>query len=162
VPLLAGAVVHWPGVVSIELPEWLLAAAYALIGWKIGLGFTREALRYASRALPKILLSIAVLIVFCGGLAFVLMRVFGVDPLTAYLATSPGGIDSVAIIAASSEVDLPFVMALQTIRLFIVILNRTDACGHRCPTDDYCKNRVLLISRPVGECELLTRSQSDR
>jgi uncharacterized protein len=100
VPLVAGAVVHWSGVVSIELPEWLLAAAYALIGWKIGLGFTREVLRYASRALPKILLSIAVLIVFCGGLAFVLMRVFGVDPLTAYLATSPGGIDSVAIIAA--------------------------------------------------------------
>ena len=122
VPLVAGAVAHWFGVVSIELPEWLLAAAYALIGWKIGLGFTREVLRYASRALPKILLSIAVLIVFCGGLAFVLTRVFGVDPLTAYLATSPGGIDSVAIIAASSEVDLPFVMALQTIRLFIVIL----------------------------------------
>jgi uncharacterized membrane protein AbrB (regulator of aidB expression) len=48
--------------------------------------------------------------------------VFGVDPLTAYLSTSPGGIDSVAIIAASSKVDLPFVMALQTIRLFVVIV----------------------------------------
>ena len=129
VPLVAGTVVHWSGVVSIELPEWLLAAAYALIGWKIGLGFTREVLRYASRALPKILLSIAVLIAFCGGLAFVLMRVFGVDPLTAYLATSPGGIDSVAIIAASSEVDLPFVMALQTIRLFIVILIGPTVAG---------------------------------
>lgn len=122
VPLVAGAVVHWSGVVSIELPEWLLAATYALIGWKIGLGFTREVLRYASRALPKILLSIAVLLVFCGGLALVLTRVFRVDPLTAYLATSPGGIDSVAIIAASSKVDLPFVMALQTVHLFIVIL----------------------------------------
>jgi uncharacterized membrane protein AbrB (regulator of aidB expression) len=57
VPLVAGAVAHWSGVVSIELPEWLLAAAYALIGWKIGLGFTRDVLRYASRALPKILRS---------------------------------------------------------------------------------------------------------
>jgi membrane AbrB-like protein len=122
VPLVAGAIVQWSGVLSIELPEWLLAAAYALIGWRIGLGFTREVLRYASRVLPKILFSIAVLIGFCSGLAIVLMRVFGVDPLTAYLATSPGGIDSVAIIAASSEVDLPFVMALQTIRLLIVIL----------------------------------------
>ena len=141
-PLVAGAVVHWSGAVPIELPEWLLAAAYALIGWKIGLGFTREVLRYASRALPKIFLSIAVLIVFCGGLAFVLTRVFGVDLLTAYLATSPGGIDSIAIIAASSEVDLPFVMALQTIRLFILILIRTDVCGHRCPTDDYDKTET--------------------
>jgi membrane AbrB-like protein len=138
VPLVAGAVVHWSGVVSIELPEWLLAAAYALIGWKIGLGFTREVLRYASRALPKILLSIAVLIVFCGGLAFVLTRVFGVDPLTAYLATSPGGIDSVAIIAASSKVDLPFVMAPDD-SLVHRDSDRTDVCGHRCPTDHHCK-----------------------
>jgi membrane AbrB-like protein len=45
----------------------------------------------------------------------------GVDPLTAYLATSPGGADSVAIIAASSKVDVPFVMAMQTSRLLAVI-----------------------------------------
>lgn len=47
---------------------------------------------------------------------------FHIDPLTAYLATSPGGMDSIAIIAASSNnVDLEFVMALQTARLFLVI-----------------------------------------
>jgi membrane AbrB-like protein len=118
----------------------VLPAAYALTGWEIGLGFTWEVLGYASRALPKILLSIAVLIVFCGGLAFVLMRVFGVDPLTAYLATSPGGIDSVAIIAASSEVDLPFVIALQTIRLFVVIL-----IG---PTFASIVARRMLVAKP--------------
>jgi uncharacterized membrane protein AbrB (regulator of aidB expression) len=34
--------------------------------------------------------------------------------LTAYLATSPGGMDSVAIIAAAAQhVDISFVMALQ-------------------------------------------------
>jgi uncharacterized membrane protein AbrB (regulator of aidB expression) len=42
--------------------------------------------------------------------------------LTAYLATSPGGADSVAIIAASSNVDLPFVMAMQTARFMLVML----------------------------------------
>ena len=39
----------------------------------------------------------------------------------AYLATSPGGADSVAIIAAASKVDVPFVMAMQTTRLVTVI-----------------------------------------
>ena len=34
----------------------------------------------------------------------------GVDPMTAYLATSPGGADSIAIIAASSNVDISFVL----------------------------------------------------
>ena len=61
---------------------------------------------------------------FCGGLAFLLSAEMGVDPLTAYLATSPGGMDSVAIIAAASDnVDLSFVMALQTARfLFVLVL----------------------------------------
>ena len=44
------------------------------------------------------------------------------DGLTTYLATSPGGIDSVAIIAASTPtVNLPFVLGLQSVRLLFVI-----------------------------------------
>ena len=85
-------------------------------------GFTRSVLLHAARALLQILLSIVALIAFCGGLAFVLVRTLGVDPLTAYLATSPGGADSVAIIAASSDVDVPFVMAMQTGRFLIILL----------------------------------------
>jgi membrane AbrB-like protein len=61
------------------------------------------------------------LILLCGALAALLVLTAGVDPLTAYLATSPGGADSVAIIAASSKVDVPFVMAMQTTRLVAVI-----------------------------------------
>ncbi len=45
----------------------------------------------------------------------------GVDPLTAYLATSPGGSDSIAIIAASTNVDVSFVMAMQTVRMIAVL-----------------------------------------
>ena len=44
------------------------------------------------------------------------------DPLTAYLATSPGGVDAVAIIAASSGGDMAFIMATQTLRLILVLL----------------------------------------
>ena len=122
IPAAAGAALHISGLMRIELPPWLLAVSYLLLGWHIGLGFTRRILIHASRALPQILFSIAALIVFCCGLAFLLVRFVGIDPLTAYLATSPGGVDSVAIIAASSKVDLSFVMALQTARLVIVML----------------------------------------
>lgn len=45
-----------------------------------------------------------------------------VDMLTAYLATSPGGLDTVAIIAAGSRVDMSFVMAMQTLRLLTVLV----------------------------------------
>jgi uncharacterized protein len=122
VPMVLGAVLHSVGAVSIELPQWLLAISYAFLGWSIGLGFTREILAHAVRALPQTTLAIITLMGFAGGLAVVLVRGFGVDPLTAYLATSPGGADSVAIIAASSRVDLSFVMALQTMRFLMVLI----------------------------------------
>ena len=67
----------------------------------------REIVLYAAKQLPKIFASIFTLIAMCGGLGFALHEAAGTDPLTAYLATSPGGADAVAIIAASSPVDVP-------------------------------------------------------
>jgi membrane AbrB-like protein len=121
-PLFLGAALHGAGAMTIELPPWLLAASYALIGWSIGLRFTRAIVMHVLRLLPRVAASMAVLIALCGGVGFVLVATVGVDPLTAYLATSPGGADSIAIIAASSHVDLPFVMALQTARFIVVLL----------------------------------------
>jgi membrane AbrB-like protein len=122
VPMLAGSVLHVLGLIRIDLPEWLLALSYALLGWNIGLGFTPRIVRHAARSLPQVVLGTLLLIGFCGGLAGVLVVLVGIDPVTAYLATSPGGMDSVAIIAASTPVDVPFVMALQTVRFMLVLL----------------------------------------
>jgi membrane AbrB-like protein len=77
-------------------------------------------LNQAAKALPSILLSIVSLILACAGIGLALTRITPIDPLTAYLATSPGGLDSVAIIAATSGVNIPFVMAFQTARLLLV------------------------------------------
>lgn len=121
--VILGTVLHLGFDVPLQLPEWLLAISYAAIGCAIGLNFTSEILRHAFRALPQILGSIVALMAFCGGLAWLLAHELGVDPLTAYLATSPGGLDSVAIIAAAADgVDISFVMALQGARLVFVLM----------------------------------------
>ncbi|MEI9896901.1 MAG: AbrB family transcriptional regulator [Chthoniobacter sp.] len=122
VPMVLGAGLHLGHVIELELPPWLLASGYLLLGWTTGLRFTREILAHAGRTLPQIVGSIALLMAFCGLLSWLLVRVAGIDALTAYLATSPGGADSVAIIAASSKVDVPFVMALQTVRFLAVLM----------------------------------------
>ncbi|WP_377289590.1 AbrB family transcriptional regulator [Rhizobium sp. SG2393] len=119
-PLVLGAVLHVAGL-SFYVPELVLALAYALLGWTIGLGFDRDVLLHAGRALVPVTGAILLLIGFCGLLAYALHVFAGIDPLTAYLATSPGGMDSIAIIAASIDVDVPFIMALQTARLLIVM-----------------------------------------
>jgi membrane AbrB-like protein len=121
-PMLLLSVLHTIGLVAIDLPGWLLAAAYAVLGWYIGLSFRREVLLHAWRALPVVAGSALCLMALCAVLAWCLTRVAKVDALTAYLATSPGGLDSVAIIAASTpRVDLAFVLALQSVRLVFAI-----------------------------------------
>ena len=122
VPFALAAVLNASGTVIIELPQWLLVIAFTLLGWNIGLGFTRAILLHARRALLPTVLSIVALISFSGLLAGLLVLMLGIDPLTAYLSTSPGGLDSIAVIAASSNVDVAFVMALQTARLIMVTL----------------------------------------
>jgi uncharacterized protein len=121
-PLAAGATLQDFGLLTLELPRFLLAACYAVLGWSIGLRFTRAILRHAFKALPAILASTLALIGLCGGFGVVLAHYAHIDALSAYLATSPGGMDAVAIIAASTKVDMPFVMALQTARILLVIL----------------------------------------
>jgi membrane AbrB-like protein len=120
--LVAGVALQDTGALQIELPPWLLAASYALLGWTIGLRFTRPILLHAARALPWVIAFAAALIAVCGLFAAILVVSAWIDPLTAYLAMSPGGADTVAIIAASSAVDRPFVMTMTTARFILVLL----------------------------------------
>jgi hypothetical protein len=119
--MVIGLVLAHFGLMQIELPTWLLVVSYAFIGWNIGLRFTRPLLIHAALKLPRILVCVFAMIGLCGLVAMLLVWGAGVDPLTAYLATSPGGVDSVAIIAASSNVDVSFVMAMQTVRMLAVL-----------------------------------------
>ncbi|WP_037340853.1 AbrB family transcriptional regulator [Salinisphaera hydrothermalis] len=120
--MVAGAILQNLHLLDIDLPEWLLIFGYCCVGWGIGLQFRRQTLRAAMHALPAILLSTLLLVIACGGLAALLVWQFGLDPLTAYLATSPGGASSVAIIASGSHVDVSYVMSMQIARAWFLIL----------------------------------------
>jgi len=122
VPLILGAALQAMGLLVIELPPALLAVSYAVIGWSIGLRFTPSILWHALRALPAVLGSILALMGVGVAIAVGLNQWAGYDPLTAYLASSPGGADSVAIIAATSAVDAGFVMAMQLARFLMVLV----------------------------------------
>jgi membrane AbrB-like protein len=122
VPLIGGVLLIHAGLMTIVLPRWLMAMAYAFIGWRIGLRFTRPLLLSAAKAFPRILVCTMALIALCAGLGGLLVVIAGVDPLTAYLATSPGGADTMAIIAASSNVDTSVVMTMQMLRFLAVLI----------------------------------------
>lgn len=121
-PMVLGAVLESSGLAHPQLPGWLLAPCYLLVGWRIGLGFTPQIVAAARRVLPRLLLATATLVLFCAGCALLLARLSGKDLMSCYLAMSPGGADSVAIIASSTPVDVPFVMSMQVARFVAVLL----------------------------------------
>ncbi|CAM4135832.1 Protein AbrB [Pseudomonas reidholzensis] len=136
VPLMLGAVLQLGGVLVITLPAWLLAFAYGAIGCYIGLRFDRPTVRYVWRRLPTMIIGAVALIVLCAGCAWLLARATGSDFLSMYLATSPGGLDAMAIIAVETHADVGLVLAMQTLRLFGVIL-----------TGAYCARQIIRLTR---------------
>lgn len=121
-PMLAGALAQGEGMLLLELPEWLLVLAYTALGWTVGLQFNREIFMLALKTLPQIIAAIVGLIALCALMALALTHLLPLDFLTAYLATSPGGLDTVAIIAVGTRADMSFIMAMQTLRLFTILL----------------------------------------
>ncbi|MPQ98078.1 AbrB family transcriptional regulator [Modestobacter sp. I12A-02628] len=103
-------------------PAAVEAAAFLVIGLQVGLGFTRTSLVAVARLLPLALLLIVAVVLACAGLGVLLARTAGVSALTGYLATTPGGLYAVLATATASGADATFVLAVQVLRLFVMLL----------------------------------------
>jgi membrane AbrB-like protein len=95
---------------------------FALIGLYIGLGFERDTLRQIRRLVVPVAVTIAALLVACFALGWLLTLTADVSLLDGYLATTPGGLYAVLPIAFGSGADTTFVLAVQGLRLFAMIL----------------------------------------
>jgi membrane AbrB-like protein len=122
-PMLTACLMKAALGLPVQLPPWLMYPAYALVGWRIGLSFNRSTIVAIVRLIPALTMAMAVMIGGCGLFAVFLWRFRGLSPLTAYLASCPGGLDAVTIIASGSDADLSFIMAMQAMRLIVVILS---------------------------------------
>ncbi len=121
-PLVASAALSLSGVAEGATVPWVLVAAgYLVIGWQAGVGFTRESLASMARLLPWATALIVGVGIGCAGLGFALSAMTGVSALDGYLATTPGGIYAVLAVAASSHVDVTFVVAAQLIRVLLML-----------------------------------------
>ena len=121
-PLILGVAIEEFGVVHLAWPYGLPQAAYLVLGLWVGLLFDGASVKRAGRLLPFVLASAVGLVLACAVLGWLLAAVTGIDGITAYLATTPGGIDSVAIVALGSGADAALVLAVQMMRLLIVVL----------------------------------------
>ncbi|MGY1839879.1 MULTISPECIES: AbrB family transcriptional regulator [unclassified Modestobacter] len=121
-PLTVAAVLDLTGVAQgAGVPGPVEAAAFLAIGLQVGIGLTRPSLRVVGRALPLALGLIVGVIVACAGLGLVLSATAGVSRLDGYLATTPGGLYAVLATASGSGADATFVLAVQVLRLFVML-----------------------------------------
>lgn len=121
-PLLLGIALEELGVVHLAWPPGVPQAAYLVLGLWVGLLFDGPSVKRTGRLFPVVLISSMGLVLACAALGWLLAALTGIDGITAYLATTPGGIDSVAIVALGSGADAPLVLAVQMLRLLAVVL----------------------------------------
>lgn len=118
--MIVGATLNSMNVVEFRLPYIFQIGASVLVGWFVGLGFNRHCCCSATQtalAFPLGVSADRVVCHFCldAGTGFA-----HCISLTAYLATTPGGLDSVILLAMGSggSTDVPFVVATQTCACF--------------------------------------------
>jgi uncharacterized protein len=123
VPLVIAGALSVSGITDgAHVPDRIQDLGFAAIGLQVGLRFTVATIRQAGRLLPAVVAAIAGMIVACGGLAVLVLLVTDVSFSDAYLATTPGGLYAVLAVAVGGGGNVGFVLAVQALRLFAMIL----------------------------------------
>jgi membrane AbrB-like protein len=120
------------------LPSFLALAVQIVMGILIGLRFHKEMLPDLKRlALPSLLVSVWML-ASCFVAGYFFMRLTQVSPVTAILASSPGGVAETTLLAFDLNADPVIVAVLQTMRVLAVVLIIPFLALHR--TDGVADN----------------------
>ena len=103
-------------------PSGILDVAFAVIGIQVGLRFTPASVRQAGSVLPAAIALVLGMILVCALLGVLLASIANVSERDGYLATTPGGLSAVLAIAVGTRANATFIMAVQVIRTFVMLL----------------------------------------
>src|SRR5699024_9888357 len=94
-----------------------------VIGYVIGLSMTATALQSIVRQLPAMVLMTLLLILLSAGIAFVISKLSHHNYNTSLLASMPGGLTQIVVLAEETEgVNLAMVTVTQVMRLMVIII----------------------------------------
>lgn len=117
-----GAVNLFASFDAVALPSSARFLAFAALGWAIGEGVDREALRALASSVGVIAITVVVLVAV-GAITAWALTAFGMtDANTAYLTTSPGALSQMAELSADTGADSLLVTTTHTVRVVTVVL----------------------------------------
>jgi membrane AbrB-like protein len=103
-------------------PSSIRDIGLVIVGYSVGLSFTKEALLEIMAKLPSMLLMTVLLVCFCAGIAFVVSKLTGVDYPTVLIGSIPGGLSQMIIFAEELKgINITTVTFLQVARLIMII-----------------------------------------
>jgi membrane AbrB-like protein len=110
---------------GLRLERWpwpIFAVAYLVIGLQIGGRFRPSTLAAIKDILVPVCATTLLLLAGSFALAWVLALEMGLDPMSAYLAATPGGLDSVAAVATEVHGDTAIILTVHLVRLVCVLI----------------------------------------
>jgi uncharacterized protein len=122
IPAILAAIAGILGIPAAPWPPFVLGAAYLLLGLQIGGNFDIAVTRQLKKLGWVVLLSNAFLLAASALLALCLLPLLKVDLMSAYLAATPGGLDSVAAMATNLKADATLILAVHSLRLISVLV----------------------------------------
>jgi membrane AbrB-like protein len=108
--------------VSLYWPTGIRNTGLIIVGYSIGLTFTKNTLITISSKLPSMALMTVLLVLICMGMAFIISKLSSIDFPTALTSSIPGGLSQIITFAEESKgIDITTVTFFQVTRLLTII-----------------------------------------
>lgn len=120
--MVAVIAVKWLGKINYSASDNFVFIVQVIVGVMVGLKYTPETAGMAHKLILPIITSTLVLVGTGLILSLAFTRVFSFDPVTSYMATSPGAMSSLIPLAAETEAEAALVAAFHFFRLVFIIL----------------------------------------
>ncbi|HJV51558.1 MAG TPA: AbrB family transcriptional regulator [Noviherbaspirillum sp.] len=122
-PLLVAIALTANGVSLSALPQWMVNCGQLFIGLSLGTRFTPAFVHTAPRYLGGVALCGLAALLAAAAFGLLLALLSGIDPATAILATSPGGIAEMSLTAKTLHLGVPIVTAFHVTRMAVLVLS---------------------------------------
>ncbi len=107
----------------IEMPSFVVPGVQILIGIVIGLTFATGVLSQLKTMIVPAVISVLVLYLFTLGVALLLTKFAGFNPVTAVLSMAPGGIAEIMTLSLSFGGNSALILLFHMLRIIVVILS---------------------------------------
>jgi uncharacterized membrane protein AbrB (regulator of aidB expression) len=106
-----GAVLLGNGVPLSTIPHWIVDAAQLIFGIILGTRFERAFFARHRMFIPFAVVNALFIIAASAGAAIFIAWAFGMDPATIVIATAPGGMPEMTIVAQALGISVPLVIS---------------------------------------------------